>query len=550
MYITSGVSNLLMELDKLKSLEKYQDIEERIRDIFESSPDALEEESGNFNSCVNRELYKFILKHYRYGEGNICFWRFIKNISKPELELDYHSNPDLNLMDSLIKIFFYSDPLDDLTCLFIPISEADLIEKYLRWIKHFFYNANYPTSLLWLYALDSSMANIFPEEILFLGKTVQSKNSNILIPDFTYADSVLIKRYGNSKEEYSKIFAKDANIEFRQIFNFLHKEFEDRCLSHSIKDQSQKAGGSSEWEKFSDVLGFGVSDKSESGTVSFSDLRSSTDFLNFYGKSYFRNKIQSPFFEQTKLITNLYHGRIDKFMGDNVMCVFLSKNIEVNENKSSVLMNFFAVFKLCRVLLNILQSLGLSESKLGLRSGVTFGENILRSNLGNDIVRDFTVTGEAVNLAARLEHFSIQELVINLKKYFSKEIERFPRISELLKVIQPESINEESKELIQKYTLYQNILSNLDVLENARFDIRMNHTFYEKLSEHLISKGYTILNSNSSDLYGYDEYNLEGFTIKAYYSFYNPKGFNKFEKVWVIPFSEKFLIEYDIDKLA
>ena len=42
---------------------------------------------------------------------------------------------------------------------------------------------------------------------------------------------------------------------------------------------------------------------------------------------------------------------------------------------------------------------------------------------------------------------------------------------------------------------------------------------------------------------------LEKISFKANFSYYNPKGFKKYEKTWIIPFSEKLLLEFDIEIL-
>ena len=462
------------------------------------------------------------------------------------------------MMDQLIRVFFYSGPLDDLTCLFIPMSDDTLIKKYLDWIKGYFYDVNYPTSLLWLYALDSSLASLFPNEIIYLGKRIDHEDESIMIPDFDHTDAVLLKRYSDKPHHYVELQGEQANSEFRQIFTFLKQEFKDRCVSRSAKAKhgTYSSDYDKEWEKFENVLKYGVSDKNEGGCISFSDLRASTEFLNTFGKEVYLNKVQQPFFEKTQLISKKFEGRIDKFMGDNVMCVFLNNNMrgQTAEEKeaAALLRNFFAIFTLCKVLYEIVSAdERFKNSKLGLRSGVTYGDEILRSNLGNEIVRDFTVTGATVNLAARLEHISIPELVIHNQAYFEKIIERFPQISELISIGENyQNLNQETQAVIRKFTLYQNILSNLEKLGKVKFDIRFNDSFYAKFREHLERKNYKkLLDDETSEIYGYEAYDVEGHEFKFYFSFYNPKGFREYKRIWLLPLEEKTLQELDIEKI-
>jgi len=114
-----------------------------------------------------------------------------------------------------------------------------------------------------------------------------------MIPDFNASESVLLKRFSDKAEHFLQMKNKDANNEFLDIFTNL-----------------------------------------ENGCISFSDLRNSTTFLNKYGKNLFRNSIQQPFFEKTKLVSKKYTGRIDKFMGDNVMCAFLQAEDEKQHEES------------------------------------------------------------------------------------------------------------------------------------------------------------------------------------------------------------------------
>ncbi|RLC03895.1 MAG: hypothetical protein DRI57_28740 [Deltaproteobacteria bacterium] len=544
-------------ISSLETISDQETAEKIIIQTFETAPDNICPDSHGYYSVLNYQLYRYVLKHYKQKESRVCLWRFIKNLSGDQLQYANLENPELRMMDWLIRLYFYSDPLDDLTCIFIPISDKRLIRKYLYWIKNYFYDANYPSSLLWLYALDSSLSSLLPDEIIYLGRAVDSSDENIMVPMMDYGDTVLIKRFSAQSDHYVLLKEADANNEFRQIFTFLQQEYRDRCLSRSGKQDEavDKATYNAEWEKFEDVLRFGVSDEDESGCISFSDMRASTEFLNTYGKTVYLNKIQQPFFEKTKLISKKYNGRIDKFMGDNVMSVFLNKNMHIETHKAqereAVLKNFLALFALCKTLYELIVDGSLTESRLGLRSGVTYGSQLLRSNLGNEILRDFTVTGESVNLAARLEHISAHELIIHNKMYFKRSIERFPQISELIAIDGcQKNISPETENIIRDFTLYQNILSNLEKLETVKFDIRSNQRFYTILRTLLQEKGYPILNTDTSEIYGYEEYDIRGFCLRFYFSHYNPKGFANYEKIWIVPLDLKTLEHFDIESIA
>lgn len=544
-------------LASLKTTSTQEMVEQVLAETFAGTPENIVPNSETYYSVVNYHLYRYILKHYQHQEKRVCVWRFIKDLSYDQLNYTHENHPEIKMLDALIRVYYYSAPLDDLTCIFVPINDDTLISHYLEWIKSYFYDANFPTSLLWLYALDSTLASLFPNEIFYFGMRKSGPADNMMIPDFSYADTVLMKRFSTDPRHYFVLQHEQANYEFQQIFTFLQQEFQDRCLSRSGKQDKylDRVGYHREWEKFENVLRFGVSDQNESGCISFSDMRASTEFLTTYGKNVFLNNIQQPFFERTKLINKRYKGRIDKFMGDNVMCVFLSNNMKSRlleeKEDETIISTFLALFDLNKVLFELMAEKGLEGSRLGLRSGVTYGNQILRSNLGNEIVRDFTVTGDTVNLASRLEHISINELIIQNDQYFEKARARFPHIVELLSCGgNAENLNPETKVLIRQYTLYQNIFSNLEKLENVKFDIRFNHSFYLKLKDYFKKIEYELLNPDTAEIYGYEEYNLQGVYLKFYFSYYNPKGFRLYEKIWILPLDEESLKREDLKEIV
>jgi len=555
--LSSQREAIMDALGRLEAQTEQPAIEAILKGLFRQAPDGLPPDACTFYADYACQLYRYLLKHYGRGQEDLCLWRFMKTVSPDQL--DYAPEgphpEEMRLLDALIRLYLYSEPLDDLTCLFIPVHNRSLIKRYLAWIKRYFYDANYPTSLLWLYALDSSLASLFPDEIVYLGRSVPTDRADIRMPDFDWPDAVLIKRYSDRVGHYVTMEGKEANHEFQQIFTFLEREHRDRCLCRSGKkeDYPDAATYRREWEKFEDVLKFGVSDRQESGCISFSDMRASTEFLNTYGKNVYLNKIQQPFFERTKLISERYRGRIDKFMGDNVMSVFLEDPGREGDAAASrtVLRIFFSIFELCRILYGLIREAGLENSRLGLRSGVTYGPQILRSNLGNEIVRDFTVTGETVNLAARLEHISIHELILHNRNYFKNAVQRFGDICELIGIRGDSgSLNPETRNVVDAYTLYQNIHSNLETLEKARFDIRFNDDFYSILRERLIEKGFPVLNAEVAQVHGYEEFDVDGLPLKFYYAFYNPKGFAAYKIIWVLPVETEMLERRSIEKIT
>ena len=74
--------------------------------------------------------------------------------------------------------------------------------------------------------------------------------------------------------------------------------------------------------------------------------------------------------------------------------------------------------------------------------------------------------------------------------------------------------------------------------------------FYRKLRTHLLNRGYHLLNKDMAGIYGYEEFDIEGFTLKFYFSYYNPKGFSTFEKMWILPLEIDVLQGLNIENIA
>ncbi len=544
------LARCMESLDSITDPDRFEAVIQR---TFDALPSEIAPPSDEFRPVLVGELFRFIQRQYRNGGGQICLWRFIKRLPPAQLSPGFPAGEEEEILDALFRVFLYSHPLDDLTCLFIPVKEPERIPRYMDWIRRYYYHASYPTSLLWFYALDSSLSALFPDEMVYIGDRIENSSDQIFRPDFNGGESVLLKRYSDAAGHFVALRGKVAEDEFRQIFTFLEREFRDRCLSRSIHRRVRDSETElREWEKFADVLKFGVSDRHESGCVSFSDMRASTAFLNLHGKGFYLNRIQQPFFEQTQLVSRRYRGRIDKFMGDNVMCVFLNRTLadESEVGDAAVRHNFFAIVELCRILNELIAAGEIGDTQLGLRSGVTYGDQVLRSNLGNDFVRDFTVTGETVNLAARLEHISIQELKLHNQMYFRRTLDRFPEIRQLLSVTPDrEGLNAETRRVIRDFTLFQNIASNLDLLERARFDIRMNTDFYDRIRRHLLRNGYVLENPQAAEMHGYERFQGRGVAFAFYALYYNPKGFAGFEKIWILPLDPALLSALDPERL-
>lgn len=97
------------------------------------------------------------------------------------------------------------------------------------------------------------------------------------------------------------------------------------------------------------------------------------------------------FFATTDAIVQRYGGSVDKHIGDAVMAVFGAPVAHGNDPERAV-----------RAALDIQQAVGRLDDALHVHIGIASGEAVA-SGTGSDAHQQYTVTGNVVNLAARLQ---------------------------------------------------------------------------------------------------------------------------------------------------
>lgn len=124
---------------------------------------------------------------------------------------------------------------------------------------------------------------------------------------------------------------------------------------------------------FMDIVGFtGLSEKLEPEKV--------VEMLNAY-------------FSLTSLIIQKNHGDIDKFLGDGVMAIF-------NDAEDSIQAAIYMITTGLKKLNHTLRAMKLPE--INIRMGINSG-NLIQGNIGSEERKDWTVVGDVVNTAYRIE---------------------------------------------------------------------------------------------------------------------------------------------------
>lgn len=143
-------------------------------------------------------------------------------------------------------------------------------------------------------------------------------------------------------------------------------------------------------------------------TILFADLRGFSAIAAKYPPDVVLGVLSSCFGTMTEIIVRHY-GTIDKFMGDAIMVVFHGENPSPRDHVQRAL--------LCAVEMQIgmvelrkqHRQEALPEVYLGI--GISTG-TVMAGLIGSDAYRAYTVIGEEVNLAARIEAFSLRGQVL------------------------------------------------------------------------------------------------------------------------------------------
>jgi adenylate cyclase len=162
-----------------------------------------------------------------------------------------------------------------------------------------------------------------------------------------------------------------------------------RYMDPELADQLMASGGSNE-----DIMG----GKQSVGTVLFSDVRSFTTITEELGAQGTVKLLNEYFTIMVDCITD-EGGMLDKFIGDAMMCIF-GTPVPHDDDPDR------AVRAAIRMMtdLNVFNDKRVNEGKRPIDHGMGINtDSIVSGNIGSPKRMDYTVIGDGVNLAARIE---------------------------------------------------------------------------------------------------------------------------------------------------
>jgi len=170
---------------------------------------------------------------------------------------------------------------------------------------------------------------------------------------------------------------------------------------------------------------FGSIPKEKDVTILLSDLRGFTAMSENYDPLKIISFLNRYFSAMSEIIQQ-YDGTIDKFMGDSIMVVFGtpdSKNDDIERSLACAIQMQIRLSKINEEN----EVLGYPPLYMGI--GINTGR-VVAGKLGSELYSQYTVIGDHVNLASRIESYSlrgqvlISEHTFNLSKTFIKTGQR------------------------------------------------------------------------------------------------------------------------------
>jgi len=173
--------------------------------------------------------------------------------------------------------------------------------------------------------------------------------------------------------------------------------------------------------------------------VQFSDIRSFTTYCEKRTPEEIVAILNEYLDAMTKVIVE-HKGTLDKYVGDEIMAIFGAPNHESPEiNSQRAVICGMKMLERLRELHDEWKERGLEPLDIGI--GVNTGE-MIAGNMGSELRMDYTVIGDAVNLAARTEALTRQ-----FKCHFMITEDTYQLTKDVIEVKQLEAIKVKGKDI-------------------------------------------------------------------------------------------------------
>ncbi|MBR6127430.1 adenylate/guanylate cyclase domain-containing protein, partial [bacterium] len=174
----------------------------------------------------------------------------------------------------------------------------------------------------------------------------------------------------------------------------------------------------------------GLGGKKATATILFSDIRGFTSMSEKLSAEEVTS-ILNEYFSEMEPIVRKYNGIINKFIGDAIMAIF-GEPIQDENHPANAVKCGFEMLKKVEELQQKWEKEGKPKIEIGI--GINTGEAFV-GNIGSENRMEYTVIGDTVNLASRLESYNKtfnSKMLISTETYnASKDIIEARKISDV-----------------------------------------------------------------------------------------------------------------------
>ncbi|NOR56901.1 MAG: adenylate cyclase [Sulfurimonas sp.] len=219
--------------------------------------------------------------------------------------------------------------------------------------------------------------------------------------------------------------------------------------------------------------------------VLISDIRGFTSMSEKYESTAIVEMLNRYFNVMNYIIIEQYYGVIDKYIGDSIMAVF-----GMNDEENMLSNAIECAIEMQKAMDEINQKnieLGMPEIFMGI--GISYGEVVL-TRLGNALHSELTVIGDIVNLASRIEAFSLRGQVL-----LSEDI--YLEIKESITHGDKHTAFVKGKEnSIKFYSLFSSNINKFlaipqrEIRKSQRIDLMLAFSYQLLSSKHVLEKKY------------------------------------------------------------
>ncbi len=151
-------------------------------------------------------------------------------------------------------------------------------------------------------------------------------------------------------------------------------------------------------------------------TILLADLRGFTAMSENYSPSSVIELLNRYYTRMNEIIVTQYEGTVDKFMGDSVMVLFGAPESRDDDVERAI--NCAVEMQMAMDEINETnESLGLPNLFMGV--GINTG-TVVAGKVGSELHSEYTVIGDEVNLASRIEAYSLRGQILISNNVFKK----------------------------------------------------------------------------------------------------------------------------------